>query len=44
MNNDAEAWHARLSHSTRERTDLTTGSELAPIYVHRIRADLLKDR
>jgi len=28
----------------RERTDFTTDSEPAPIYVDRIRADLLKDR
>jgi len=28
----------------REGTDFTTGSELVPIYVDRIRADLLKDR
>jgi len=28
----------------RELTDLTTGSEPVPIYVDRIRADLLKDR
>jgi len=37
-------FEARVHAYFRERTDLTTGSEPAPIYVDQIRADLLKDR
>jgi len=39
-------WHIDLQGCSdyRERTDLSTGSEPAPIYLDRTRSDLMKDR